>query len=107
VNIPVVWTFHITPSAELYKFKKVNATDVNLAFKFIIPAWILDLYVGVAPGLTTVGDETLFNVGGLGGLAFNLFSNLDLFVEAKYKILIHDDENIRVLHANAGVLWHF
>jgi len=107
VNIPVVWTFHITPSAELYQFKELNATDVNLAFKFIIPAWVLDIYVGLAPGVTTVADDHLFNVGGIVGVSFNLFSNLDLFVDTKYKILIEGDSNIRVLHAAAGVLWHF
>ncbi len=107
VNIPVVWTFHITPSAELYQFDKINATDVNIAFKFIIPAWVLNLYFGVAPGVTTVADKHIFNVGGVVGVAFNLFSNLDMFVDAKYKILIEGDSNIRVLHANAGVLWHF
>ena len=107
VNIPVVWTFHITPSAELYQFDEVNATDINIAFKFLIPAWVLDIYFGSAPGVTTVGDKHLFNVGGIAGVSFNLFSNLDMFVEAKYKILIEGESNIRVLHANAGVLWHF
>lgn len=107
VNIPVVWTFHITPSAELYQFDQMNATDVNIAFKFIVPAWVLNIYFGVAPGVTTVADKHMFNVGGIVGLSFNLFSNLDLFVDAKYKVLLEGDSNIRVLHANAGVLWHF
>jgi len=107
VNIPIIWTFHITPSAELYKLGSMNATDISLAFKFIIPAWVLDLYVGFVPGLTTAGDETMANVGAVGGVAFNLFSNLDLFVEAKYKIMFEGNENIRVLHTNAGVLYHF
>jgi len=91
----------------LYKFKDINATDINLAFKFIIPASILDIYIGLAPGLTTYGDDTLFNVGGIVGVSFNLFSNLDMFVEAKYKILIEGDSNVRVLHACAGILYHF
>jgi len=107
VNIPVVWTFHIAPSAMLYQFHDLNATDIDLAFKFIIPAWVLDLYLGVAPGVTAAGDDHMFNVGLLGGVAFKLFSNLDMFVEARYKILIQGDSNIRVLHTSAGVLWHF
>jgi len=106
-NIPAVDTFQITPSALLYPLYTLNATDVNLAFKFIIPAWVLDIYVGLAPGVTTVADDHLFNVGGIVGVSFNLFSNLDLFIDAKYKILIEGDSNIRVLHAAAGVLWHF
>lgn len=117
VNIPLIYTFHITPSAELYKFyqpgaagsDKVgeNATDISLAFKFIIPIAILDLYIGFAPGLTTVGDTTAANVGGLAGVSFNLFSNLDLFFQGKYKILFQGDNNMKVLHLNGGVLYHF
>jgi hypothetical protein len=111
VNIPLIYTFHLTPSAELYKLKMgdvdVNATDIALAFKFIIPAMIMDLYFGVMPGLTTVGDLTNFHIGGEVGAAFNLFSNLDLFVQVKYKILIQGDKNLRMLHTNAGILYHF
>ncbi len=107
VNIPLLWTFHLTPSAELYRFGDINATDISLAFKFIIPVWKLDIFVGVVPGLTTIGDDTLFNIGGLGGVSFNLFSNIDAFLQVKYKIIIQDNENKRVLHANAGLLFRF
>jgi hypothetical protein len=113
VNIPLIYTFHLTPSAELYKIRmvegapEVNATDVALAFKFIVPAMIMDLYFGIVPGLTTVGDLTNFHIGGEVGAAFNLFSNLDLFVQVKYKILIQGDKNLRMLHTNAGILYHF
>jgi hypothetical protein len=109
VNIPLIYTFHLTPMAELYKFGNQNATDVALGFKFIIPAWVLDLYIGFVPGLTTVGEVTAPHVGGAVGCAFNLFSNLDLFIEAKYKVMFNlkEDTNITVLHANAGVLYHF
>ena len=109
VNIPLIYTFHITPMAELYKFGNQNATDIALGFKFIIPAWVLDLYIGFVPGLTTVGEVTAPHVGGVAGCAFNLFSNLDLFIEAKYKVMfnLEEDTNITVLHANAGILYHF
>ena len=107
VNIPLVYTFHITPSAELYKIGGQNATDISLAFKFIINAWALDIFVGVAPGLTTIGDITAANVGGLGGLSFNLFANLDLFFQVKYKVVFDDDKNSRALHANMGILFTF
>jgi hypothetical protein len=107
VNIPLIYTFHLTPSAELYQLNKVNATDISLAFKFIIPLGVMDLYFGFVPGLTTVGDNTIPNVGALVGGAFNLVSNLDIFVEAKYKFLFEGDQNMRVLHANAGILFHF
>lgn len=109
VNIPLIYTFHITPMAELYKFGNKNATDIALGFKFIIPAWVLDLYIGFVPGLTTVGEITAPHVGGVGGCAFNLFSNLDLFIEVKYKVMfnLEEDTNITILHANAGILYHF
>ena len=109
VNIPLIYTFHITPMAELYKFGNKNATDIALGFKFIIPAWVLDLYVGFVPGLTTAGEITAPHVGGVAGCAFNLFSNLDLFIEAKYKVMfnLEEDTNLTVLHANAGILYHF
>ncbi|RME20639.1 MAG: hypothetical protein D6806_15995 [Deltaproteobacteria bacterium] len=107
VNIPVVWTFHIAPTTTLYQFRSVNATDVDLAFKFLIPVWRIQLFFGVAPGVTTVADDHMFNVGGLAGCSFNFVSNLDAFVEARYKILIEGDQNIRVLHTFAGLLWHF
>jgi hypothetical protein len=109
VNIPLIYTFHLTPMAELYKFGDKNATDIALGFKFIIPAWVLDLYVAFVPGLTTAGEITAPHVGGAVGCAFNLFSNLDLFIEGKYKVMFNLDEdtNITVLHANAGILYHF
>jgi hypothetical protein len=109
VNIPLIYTFHLTPMTELYKFGDQNATDIALGFKFIIPAWVLDLYFGFVPGLTTVGKVTAPHVGGVVGCAFNLFSNLDFFIEAKYKVMfnLEDDTNITVLHANAGILYHF
>jgi hypothetical protein len=107
VNIPLISTFHITPSAELYKVGDQHATDISLAFKFIVPVWRLDLYIGVVPGLTAVNDVYAPNVGGLAGLSFNLFANLDLFFQAKYKVLFHGDRNTRVLHGNAGFLFTF
>lgn len=107
VNIPLAWTFHISPSAELYKFNNINATDVSLAFKFMIPMDVLDIYLGVSPGLTTAGNDTLAHVGALGGVSFNLVSNLGFFFETKYKILFEGDYNLRVLHLNVGVLFHF
>ena len=72
VDIPIIWTFHITPSAELYKFGDENATDIALAFKFIIPVWKLDLYVGCVPGLTAVGNDTALPRGRRGRRVFQL-----------------------------------
>ena len=37
VDMPLLDTFHITPSSELYRLQDQNATDIDLAFKFIVP----------------------------------------------------------------------
>jgi hypothetical protein len=107
VNIPLISTFHITPSSELYKFGSQNATDVDVAFKFIVPLGDFDLYAGLSPGLTTVADVLAPHVGVLGGAAFRLISNLDAFVQAKYNILFEGNRNMGVFHLNAGVLFAF
>lgn len=107
VNIPLIYTFHLTPSSELYKLGNQNATDMALAFKFIVPLSRFNLYLGFVPGLTTVADVIAPHLGVLAGGSFNLISNLDLFVQAKYKFLFEGDQNIRALHANAGVLFNF
>ena len=107
VNIPLIYTFHLTPSSELYKFNDQNATDMSIAFKFIVPLSRFDLYAGFVPGLTAVGAVTAPHVGVLIGGNFPLISNLDLFVQGKYKFVFEGGQNLRVLHANVGVLFNF
>ena len=107
VNIPLIATFHLTPSAELYKFADQNATDMAIAFKFIVPLSRLDIYAGFVPGLTTVSDVTAFHVGALAGCSFQLISNLDLFTQVKYIFLFEGDQSIRGLRINAGILFKF
>ncbi len=107
VNIPLIATFHLTPSAELYKLADQNATDMAIAFKFIVPLSRLDLYAGFVPGLTTVSDVTAFHVGGLAGCSFRLISNLDIFTQVKYVFLFEGDRSIRGLRVNAGLLFKF
>jgi hypothetical protein len=107
VNIPLIYTFHITPSSELYRFGLVNATDFDLAFKFIVPLSIFDLYAGVVPGLTAVGQALAPHVGIAAGGSFTLVSNLDAFVQAKYIWLFEGDGSLGVLHLNAGILFTF
>ncbi len=107
VDLPLLSTFHITPSAELYKFGDENATDMALAFKFIVPLSHLDFYAGFVPGLTATGSTTSIHIGVLAGAAFVLVSNLDWFVQGKYTFVFEGDENIRVLHLNAGLLFRF
>jgi hypothetical protein len=107
VNIPLVSTFHITPSTELYNFNSQNATDVDLAFKFIVPIGDFNIYAGVSPGLTTVIDVTAPHVGVLAGAGFRLVSNLDAFVQARYNVLFEGGVNMGVFHLTAGILFAF
>jgi hypothetical protein len=107
VNIPVISTLHLTPSSELYRLGGANATDVCLAFKFIVPLPRFDLYVGLVPGLTAVDRELPLNLGLLAGGSFRLVGNLDLFVQGKYTWVFQGGENLRVLHGNAGILFLF
>ena len=107
VNIPVLSTLHLTPSAELYRLGGVNATDLSLAFKLIVPLQRFDLYAGLVPGLTAVSEVTVPHVGLLGGVSFPLVGNLDLYLQAKYNWIFQGGENLRVLHANTGILFIF
>lgn len=107
VNIPLIYTFHLTPSSELYKYEDQNATDMSIAFKFIVPLSRFDLYAGFVPGLTAVANVTAAHVGVLVGGNFPLISNLDFFVQGKYKFVFQGDDNLKVFHANVGVLFNF
>jgi len=46
-------------------------------------------------------------VGVLAGGNFPLISNLDIFVQGKYKFVFQGDDNLKVLHANVGLLFNF
>ncbi len=107
VNIPVISTLHLAPSAELYRLEGVNATDFALAFKLIVPLERFDLYVGLVPGLTAVADVTAPHVGLLGGASFRLVGNLEFFLQAKSTWLFDGGDSLRVLHANTGILFIF
>lgn len=110
VDIPIAWTFHISPSAEIYNVGgdvdgDTVATDIIINFKFIVPVSFLKLFFGAAGGVT-VFDGYAANAGLIAGASFPLIGNLEAFVSAKYKILI-DDPNIHMIHANAGLLFVF
>jgi hypothetical protein len=107
VNIPLISTFDITPSSELYKFGSQNATDVDVAFKFIVPLGDFNIFAGVSPGLTTVADVLAPHLGLLGGATYRLISNLDAFVQAKYNLLFEGSRNMGVFHINVGILFEF
>ena len=107
VNIPLLSTFHLSPSSEIYKLGDANATDMAMAFKFIVPLTSLDIHAGLVAGLTAVSETIAPHVGILAGLSFDLVSNLDILVATKYKVLFNDGENVRILHAGVGLLFQF
>jgi hypothetical protein len=107
VNIPLIYTFHITPSSELYTLGSQNATDFDISFKFIVPLSDFNFYAGFAPGLTAVSEILAPHVGFLAGGGFTLISNLEAFVQAKYTYVFQGNQNLGVFHVNAGVLFTF
>ena len=107
VNIPLVYAFDLMPSAELYKFGASQATDIDLAFKFLVPIGNLSLYAGLVPGLTAVSATLAPHVGALAGASYRIVSNLSGFVQGKYDILFDGSSNIKVVHVNAGLLLAF
>jgi len=107
VDIPLIYTFHITPSAELYKLQDQNTTDIDLAFKFFVPLSGFAIYAGFAPGLTAVTTILDPHIGVLAGATFQLVSNLDAFVQAKYNIVFDGGQYVQIFHANAGILFKF
>jgi len=107
VNIPLVQTFALTPSAELYKLGKQNATDFDIAFKFIVPLQTWSFYAGFSPGLTAGNEVIDPHVGLLAGAGMNLVSNIDGFAQVKYDFIFDGSENLKVLHVNAGLIFNF
>lgn len=107
VDIPLLYTFHVTPSSELYRLQGGNATDIDLAFKFIVPLTGMEIFAGIVPGLTAVTTVLDPHIGVLGGVTLRLISNLNVFFQAKYNILFDSGQNLHVFHANAGLLFKF
>jgi hypothetical protein len=107
VNIPLVYALDLMPSAELYKFNSTQATDIDLAFKFIVPLGDFSVYAGFVPGLTAVSETLAPHVGVLLGGSYHIVSNLSGFLQGKYNVLFDGDRNIRVVHLNAGLLLAF
>jgi hypothetical protein len=107
VDIPLISTFHVTPSSELYRLSGGNATDIDLAFKFIVPLSGMEFFAGIVPGLTAVSTALDPHIGVLGGVSLKLISNLDVFAQAKYNILFDGGENMHLFHLNGGLLFKF
>jgi hypothetical protein len=109
--IPLISTFTLTPSTVLYHVDPESgegaaATDVSLTFKFVVPIGPVEPYAGVTAGVT-LSASLEPHVGGVLGLSLNLISNLDVFVQANYRLTISDEGNIGTLHIFAGPLFRF
>jgi hypothetical protein len=107
VDIPLISTFHITPSSELYRCADQNATDFDIAFKFIVPLASMDIFAGLVPGLTAVASTLDLHLGALVGASFSLVSNLSAFVQGKWDLLFDPVQNVNVFHLTAGILFAF
>jgi hypothetical protein len=111
VDIPLAYGFHLTPHAELYNVnQKLSATDLGLAFKFIIETPRVRPYFGIDVGDTNLDSAQQINVGGLVGLNIVLIANLDFFVEGRYIEIVRGAEvggNVGTVHAFGGLLIRF
>lgn len=111
VDIPLIMSFHLTPSAMVYRINDNQvAADMGLAFKFIVTLPFVRPYAGLNVGTTVFGADQEFTVGGIGGLGINLVANLDAFVQGQYGVMVRDVEqggNVKFAHATVGALIRF
>ena len=107
VNIPVLDTIRITPSSEIYRITDVYATDLALAFHYVIPFEIFEIYFGVAPGLTAWGTSTSPHVGGLLGFSIPILDDIGGFAQFRYKVLFPAETAVHVSHILTGLTFSF
>lgn len=111
VDIPLLETFYISPSTILYELDLGNgknpATDIDLAFKFIVPVGALHLSVGGLGGLTEEELQYDWHLGALAYVGLNLVANLDVFVQAQYKKIFRDAGNLDDVHGFLGAMFRF
>ena len=95
-DIPLLRTFHISPSTIVYRLdrkdgtRNLAATDISMNFKFIVPLRRWDVMAGVTTGLSSL-DELTPHMGLLGGVSFKVVSNLHFFIHGNYRYLLDDD----------------
>lgn len=109
VDIPLISTFHITPSTLVRKINGVYDTDVGLAFKFVVPLGVIEPYGAVLAGLTAGGGHLNPHLGLAGGANFWLIANLGVFAQLNYKLILYDDPvgNVRDLQIYVGPVFQF
>ena len=109
-DIPLLNTFHITPSALVYNLNpksggEQSATDISINFKFMVPMARLDLFAGVTAGVTSTNKLTP-HMGGLIGMSMNLVSNVDGFINVNYKY-VAQEQIVHDIQIFAGPLFRF
>ena len=104
-DIPLIDTFHITPSTTIYRYKDLSKTDISLSFKFLIPLNNLQLMGGISAGLTST-NNLYPHVGIFAGSSFHVVSNLGWFVNVNY---LHqfDDPVVHNVSVTTGPLFRF
>lgn len=115
VDIPVVSTFNLVPSALLYKVNlndtELSTTDISLSAKFKVPLAKLTAYFLATGGLTQIQlsatDGISAHVGFGAGVSLNLVSNISFFAEGNYRMILTDDGNIKNYFLSTGILWGF
>lgn len=115
VDIPLISTFNIVPSAMLYRVNYLSsdlvATDISLSAKFKVPLAALTLYALGTGGLTQIQlsakDGISPHVGFGLGASLNLISNISFFGEGNYRIILADNGNIKNYFLSVGILWGF
>jgi hypothetical protein len=111
VDIPLLTTFYISPSAMLYETNlgkgKQPVTDIDLNFKFIAPVWKMKLGVGVLGGVSNAEGAYRGHFGGLGYVSYNVFANIDVFAMMQYKYLVRVHQDTHNLHTFLGGMFYF
>jgi len=107
VDLPLIETFHICPTADTYSVDGALVTDLALAFKFVVSMWGVSPYAAIIPGITTMADERRVHLAGAGGVYFHLVSNLYLLAQVEYKQMVSSDADSGTLHGQGGVLFRF
>lgn len=111
-DIPLLRTFHISPSTLLYRLdaedgsRSIAAADVSMNFKFIVPMRRFDAMAGVTTGITST-DKNVPHMGILGGVSFKVVSNLHFFINANYRYVLDEAGVVHVAQFLCGPLFKF
>ena len=115
VDIPLLETFYITPSATVYQLRQANnqpidsITDIDLNFKFLVPLGRVQVGAGITAGITTGFGTYQPHVGALGYFGLKLAGNFDIFALLQYKRLTTGDNipDYNAFHIFAGPMFRF